>query len=75
MLHHVYPYSRYYYNIGLCHCTLLQDGWIPLHVASQEGHVQVAELLLQAGASVEQETKVRWGVGQDNVCRINQKSK
>ena len=45
--------------------VLSQDGWTPLHVACQEGHVQVAELLLQAGASVEQETEVRWGVGQD----------
>ena len=42
---------------------LLQDGWTPLHGACQEGHYQVAELLLQAGASVEQETKVRWDVG------------
>jgi len=47
--------------------VLSQDGWTPLHVACQEGHAQVAELLLQAGASVEQETEVRWGtcVGQD----------
>ena len=45
--------------------TLSQDGWTPLHAACQEGHVQVAELLLQAGASVEQETEVRWSVGQD----------
>ena len=52
-------------------CTLIfvlsQDGFAALHVACQEGHVQVAELLLQAGASMEQETKVRWSVGQDCV--------
>ena len=47
---------------------LSQDEWTPLHVACQEGHYQVAELLLQAGASVKLETKVRWGVGQDCVC-------
>ena len=52
--------------------TLSQDGFAPLHVASQEGHYQVAELLLQAGASVEQETKVRWGVGQVCVCDTEQ---
>ena len=47
--------------------TLLQNGFAALHIACQEGHAQVAELLLQAGASVEQETKVRWSVGQDCV--------
>ena len=49
-------------------CTLIftvdlsQDGVTALHVASQGGHDQVVELLLQAGASVEQETEVRCGV-------------
>ena len=47
--------------------TLSQDGFAALHVACQEGHTQVAELLLQAGVSLEQETKVRWSVGQDCV--------
>ena len=52
--------------------TLPQDGWTPLNVACDKGHYQIAELLLQAGASVEQETKVRWGVGQDCVCDTEQ---
>ena len=39
--------------------TVSQDGFASLHVACQEGHAQVGELLIQAGASVEQETKVR----------------
>ena len=72
MLHHVYPQQILLHNVALCHCTLLfllQDGWIPLHVACQEGHAQVAEQLLQAGTSVKQETKVRWGVGQDYVLK------
>ena len=43
--------------------TVSQDGSAALHAACQEGHAQVAELLLQAGASVEQETKVRLSVG------------
>ena len=47
--------------------TLPQDGFAAIHATCQEGHTQVAELLLQAGASVEQETKVRWSVGQDCV--------
>ena len=37
-----------------------KDGWTPFHAACHEGHVQVAERLLQAGASVEKETEVRW---------------
>ena len=48
----------------MCTLTISQNGFAALHNASQEGHYQIAELLLQAGASVEQETKVRWGVGQ-----------
>ena len=53
-------------------CTLIfivdsQDGFAALHAACQEGHTQVAELLLQVGASVELETEVRWRVGQDCV--------
>ena len=41
--------------------ALSQDGFVALHVACQEGHAQVVELLLHAGASVELETEVRWG--------------
>ena len=57
-----------------CKCTLtfivdsLQNVWTPFHAACQEGHDQVVDLLLQAGASVDQETEVRCGVGQDCVC-------
>ena len=43
--------------------TVSQDRFAALHVAYQEGHTQVAELLLQAGASVDQETEVSWDVG------------
>ena len=45
--------------------ALLQNGWTPLHAATSKGHEQVVNLLLEAGASVEQETKVRWGVSQN----------
>jgi len=44
---------------------LSQNGFTALHSACWEGHDRVAEILLQAGASLEQETKVRWGVSQD----------
>ena len=49
-------------------CTLIftvdlsQNGNTVLHLACLGGHNQVVELLLQAGASVDQKAKVRWGV-------------
>ena len=43
---------------------LSQGGVTALHVASQEGHNQVVELLLQAGASVDQKAQVRWEISQ-----------
>ena len=46
-------------HLHVCH-SLSQDGWTPFHAACHEGHVQIAELLLQAGASLEMETEVRW---------------
>ena len=39
-----------------------QDGVTALHLACLGGHDQVVDLLLQAGASVDQKAKVRWGV-------------
>ena len=41
---------------------LSQDGFTALHAACQKGHDRVAEMLLQAGGSLELKTKVRWGV-------------
>ena len=69
----VYPYqmeSNVCYSVPMNILTIMyivpsQDGWTPLHVACQEGHDKVTELLLQAGATVEQETKVKWSVGQE----------
>ena len=37
-------------------CT--QDGHCPLYIASQEGHDRVVEMLLQAGATVDLQSKV-----------------
>ena len=37
-------------------CT--QDGCCPLHVASQEGHDRIVEMLLQGGATVDLQNKV-----------------
>ena len=48
---------------------LSQDGATALHLACLGGHNQIAELLLQAGASVDQKTKVRWWISQV-VCNI-----
>ena len=47
-------------------CTLIftvdlsQDGATALHLACLGGHDQVVDLLLQAGACVDQKAKVRW---------------
>ena len=38
--------------------THTQDGFFPLHDASQEGHDGIVEMLLQAGATVDQQSKV-----------------
>ena len=50
-------------------CTLIftvdlsQDETAALHAACPQGHDRVAELLLQAGASVDEKAKVRCRVG------------
>ncbi len=38
--------------------TLLQDGWTPLHIAAQHGHVEVERLLLDKGANKEAASNV-----------------
>ena len=38
--------------------THTQDGIFPLFVASDKGHDEIAEMLLQAGARVDLQTKV-----------------
>ena len=43
-------------------CT--QDGFFPLFVASQEGHVRIVEMLLQARATVDLQNKV------ENCCGV-----
>ena len=37
----------------------IQEGFTPVHNAIQEGHDGIVEILLQAGASVDLQTKVR----------------
>ena len=37
---------------------VLQDGWSPLHMASQEGHLDVVKALLAARANINQADKV-----------------
>lgn len=39
-------------------CTRTQDGYSPLYCASQEGHDNIVEMLLQAGAKVDLWTEV-----------------
>jgi ankyrin repeat protein len=38
-----------------------QDGWTPLCIASQEGHLEIVRALLAKGADVEAKNKVSVG--------------
>ena len=37
---------------------VLQDGWTPLVLASQNGHLEIVKSLIEAGANVNHTTKV-----------------
>ena len=37
---------------------ILQDGWSPLHIASQKGYLDVMKTLMEAGANINQGSKV-----------------
>ena len=37
---------------------VLQDGWTPLCVASQNGHLEIVKRLIEAGANVNHTSKV-----------------
>ena len=41
------------------HLYSVQDGFTALHVAAQEGHLRVVEMLLEANADVSVKTDVR----------------
>ena len=42
-----------------------QGGWTPLHIAAQQGHLEVVTLLVQAGSNKEAPAEVREGRGLD----------
>lgn len=46
---------------NFCWTSISQSGFAALHAACQEGYDHVVDMLLQAGANVNQKTKVRWG--------------
>ena len=45
LLQHKYLFSLSYF-------TFVQDGYSPVYVASQEGHTEVVDVLVQAGADI-----------------------
>ena len=44
--------------LGVMMGFVLQDGWTPLVIASQEGHLEIVKSLIEAGANVNHTTKV-----------------
>lgn len=44
--------------IANCDCVSLQDGNIAIHEAVKEGHVDVVEYLVKAGADINMQDKV-----------------
>ena len=46
------------YPLGVMMGFVLQDGWIPLGVASQNGHLEIVKRLIEAGANVNHTSKV-----------------
>ena len=55
---HTTPHTHTHTHTTMC----MQDGFFPLYIASQEGHERVVEMLLQAGGTVDLQSKV------ENLC-------
>ena len=56
---HTQPHTHAHATHKHAHTTMcIQDGFFPLYAASQEGHDSIVEKLLQAGATVDLQTKV-----------------
>jgi len=49
--------------IHLCvHFPCAQDGYFPLYFASQEGYIEIVDVLIKVGARVDLQTKVGFAV-------------
>ena len=46
------------YPLGVMMGFVLQKGWTPLDIASENGHLEIVKSLIEAGANVNHTTKV-----------------
>ena len=57
---HMYAHTTTTHTHAHTHTTMCtQDGTSPLYIASQNGHDRIVEMLLQAGATVDLQDKVK----------------
>ena len=55
---HIVTYPRPYHGTFMCILFSVQDGISPLFIASEKGHTDIVDLVLNAGADVHQTNKV-----------------
>ena len=67
--HTVWLYTAVLGEVTVCYCP--QDGWTALHLAAQEGKVDVVRLLTEAQALVNIQTKVCTSTTLHMSCQMN----
>ena len=67
--HTVWLYTAVLGEVTVCYCP--QDGWTALHLAAQEGKVDVVRLLTEAQALVNIQTQVCTSTTLHMLCLMN----